>query len=263
MNLIATVFEMDSPVFGICFVAGSMLSSVIGLLILRRFISAERLKKHHEIASYFFLMVGTLYAVLIAFAIYTVWTQYQDAGAKLESEANAVGDLSRMSAGLPDAQRAKVREALLKYIHAVLDDEFPAMVQGRQSDRTWAAVQQLTNVYTEASITDAKDQIFIAESLKHLNALFNYRRARLFTSRGTVPLLLWYLLFGGGTALVAFTYLFGHESLMWQAVMTAALAGTLTFSLFLVIAYDGPYSGSVRIGPAPYELELNHVSAQH
>jgi|SRR5580658_5406274 hypothetical protein len=254
---------MDSPLFGTLFVCGSMVVSVVGLVVVRRFVNLVWLKKHHEIASYFFLMIGTLYAVLIAFAIYVVWTQFQDAGAKLEAEANAVGDLSRMAAGLPDPQHAEVRDALLNYIHAVLDDEFPAMAEGRESPRTWAAMQRLMDVYTKAEVGNVKDQVFTTESLKHLNELSNFRRSRLFTSRGTVPQLLWYLLFGGGAVLVAFTYFFGHESVAWQGAMTAALAGTLSFSLYLIIAFNGPFDGSTRVSPTPYQVELQHVSARY
>ncbi len=138
----------------------------------------------------------------------------------------------------------------------------PAMADGRDSPRTWAAVQQLMDVYTGATISSTKDQVFMAESLKHLNELSNYRRARLFTSRGTVPQLLWYLLFGGGAVLIAFTYFFGHESIAWQGAMTAALAGTLSFSLYLIVAYNGPFDGTTRVSPAPYQLELEHVTAR-
>ena len=262
MNSLLAAMQMDTPYVGTIFVCGSMLLSVLGLILVRRFVNLEWLKQHHEIASYFFLMIGTLYAVLIAFAIFVVWTQFQDAGANLEREVNAVGDLSRMAAGLPDPQHQQIRKALINYIHAVLDDEFPAMADGRESARTWAAVQQVMDAYTGATVSNAKDQVFLAESLKHLNELSNYRRMRLFTSRGTVPQLLWYLLFGGGVVLIAFTYFFGHESIAWQGAMTAALAGTLSFSLFLIVAYNGPFDGATRVSPAPYQLELEHVSAR-
>lgn len=39
-------------------------------------------------------MIGTLYAVPIAFAIFVVWNNYRDAGTDLQHEANEVGDLS-------------------------------------------------------------------------------------------------------------------------------------------------------------------------
>ncbi len=256
-------FSMDTPLYGSLFVCSSMLISVLGLLIVRRFVNITWLKEHHEVASYFFLMIGTLYAVLIAFAIFVVWTQFQDAGTNLEREVNAVGDLSRMSAGLPEPQRSNVRDALLNYIHAVLEDEFPAMADGRESPRTWAAIEKLMVAFTAAPITDTKSQIYTAESLRHLNDLSNYRRIRLFTSRGTVPQLLWYLLFLGGIVLFAFTYFFGHESVAWQSAMTASLAGTLAFSLYLIMAFNGPFDGTTRVNPTPYEVELQHVTARH
>jgi hypothetical protein len=124
-------------------------------------------------------------------------------------------------------------------------------------------MQKLMNVYTAAPVSDPKTQIYTAESLRHLNDLSNYRRIRLFTSRGTVPELLWYLLFSGGIVLVAFTYFFGHESIVWQGAMTAALTGVLTFSLYLIVAFNGPFDGAARVSPAPYELELQHVMARH
>jgi Na+/proline symporter len=92
-----------------------------------------------------------------------------------------------------------------------------------------------------------------------LNDVSNDRRIRLFTSRGTVPQLLWYLLFLGGIVLIAFTYFFGHESVAWQSAMTAALAGTLAFSLYLIMAFNGPFDGSTRVNPTPYEVELQHI----
>lgn len=253
---------MDSPLYGSLFVCAVMVVSVLGLVIVRRFVDIESLKRHHDVASFFFLMIGTLYAVLIAFAIFVVWTQFQDAGTNLEREVNEVGDLSHMSVSMPDPLRTNIRTALIEYIHAVLEDEFPAMADGRESQRTWAAIQNVWKAYDAGDPNNPKFQAFYAESIRHLNELSNYRRIRLFTSRGTVPQTLWYLLFSGGIVLVLFTYFFGHESLAWQAAMTAALAGTLAFSLYLIVAYNGPYDGSTRIAPTPYLMELQHVEAR-
>ena len=105
-------------------------------------------------------------------------------------------------------------------------------------------------------------QAYYSESLTHLNALADFRRTRLFTSRGTVPTSLWGLLFSGGILLIAFTYLFGHESISFQAAMTAALAGILAFSLFLIISLDTPYSGVASVTPEPFKIELQHIAAR-
>jgi len=254
---------METPFGGTVFVFFVMSLSVAGLVLVRRYADIAWLKRQHEVASFFFLMIGTLYAVLIAFAIFVVWTSFQDAGANLEHEANEVGDLSRMAMTMPDPMRTNIQAALADYIHAVVEDEFPAMAEGRDSQRTWQAIENLWKIYAEAEPATLKAQANYAESLRHMNDLSNDHRTRLFTSRGTVPSMLWYLLYSGGIVLIAFTYFFGHESLLSQGAMTAALAGILAFSLFLITAYDSPYAGAARVSPAPFQLELQHVMARH
>jgi hypothetical protein len=250
---------MDTPMGAVIVIGTSMLLSIAGLLVVRRYANVDWLKRHHEVASYFFLMIGTLYAVLIAFAIYVVWSASKEAGTNLEHEATEVADLSRLSMAMPDPLRRKITPALMEYLNAVVEDEFPGMQQGRDSQRTWTAVQNLWAVYATAQPETPQSQAYFTESLKHLTQLSDYRRTRLFASHGTVPVTLWYLLLSGGVLLIAFTYFVGHESVWSQAAMTAALAGVLAFSLFLVWSLNSPYSGVASVTPDPFKLELAHV----
>ncbi len=253
---------MDTPVNGVLLIGASMLFSVAGLLLVRRYVDIDWLKRHHEVASYFFLMIGTLYAVLVAFAIFVVWSDFKDAGINLEHEATEVADLSRLSTAMPDAHRKSMSMALMEYLNAVVEDEFPAMAQGRDSQRTWDAVQKLWDAYGTFRPETPQMQAYLAESLRHLIQLSDFRRTRLFASRGTVPATLWCLLVSGGILLIAFTYFLGHESVWSQAGMTAALAGILAFSLFLVLSLDSPYSGVSRVTPHAFQVELGHVAAR-
>ena len=247
---------------GVIVICASILLSVAGLLVVRRYVDVDWLKRHHEVASYFFLMMGTLYAVLIAFAIFVVWSESKDAATNLEHEATEVADLSRLLTAMPDPLRRKITTALMEYLNAVVEDEFPSMQHGRDSQRTWTAVQNLWDVYGTSQPDTPRLQAYFAESLKHLTQLSDYRRTRLFASRGTVPATLWYLLLSGAVLLVAFSYFFGHESVWSQAAMTAALAGVLAFSLFLIRSLDTPYSGVAHITPQPFSLELQHVASR-
>ncbi len=247
---------------GVMVVGTAMLLSVAGLLVVRRYVNIDSLKRHHEVASHFFVMIGSLYAVLIAFSIYVVWSASKEAGANLEHEATEVADLSRLSMAMPDPLRRKITPALMEYLNAVVEDEFPDMQQGRDSERTWTAVQNLWDVYGTSQPETARLQAYFGESLRHLTRLSDYRRTRLFASHGTVPAMLKGLLLCGAILLIAFTYLVGHENVWSQAAMTAALAGVLSFSLFLIGTLDSPYSGVARITPQPFQLELRHVATR-
>lgn len=251
---------MDTPLNGVILILLAMLVSVVGLMIVRHFVDVHRLKEYHEVASYFFLMLGTLYAVLVAFAIFVVWDGFTQAGTNLEHEANEVGDLSRLSMAMPDPMRKKVSVALGEYLNSVTADEFPAMANGHGSQRTWIAVQNLWDVYDGFKPDTLQMQAYLTQSLEHLARLSDYRRMRLFASRGTVPDALWMLLISGGVLLIAFTYLFGHDSLFSQAAMTAVLAGILAFSLFLIASLDTPYSGVAHMTPEAFRVEAQHVT---
>ena len=253
---------METPLSGALLIGGSMLFSVTGLLLVRRCVAIDWLKRHHEVASYFFLMIGTLYAVLVAFAVYVAWTDFNSAGTNLEHEATEVADLSRLSTAMPDPYRKNISVALMAYLNAVVQDEFPAMAEGRDSQRTWDSVQRLWDVYGTFRPENPQMQAYLAESLKHLTQLSDYRRTRLFTSRSSVPANLWCLLISGGILLIAFTYFLGHESVWSQAGMTAALAGLLAFSLFVILSLDTPYSGVARVTPQAFKIELAHVAAR-
>jgi len=87
---------------GVIVIGTSMLLSVAGLLVVRRYVSVGWLKRHDEVAGSFFFMIGTLCAVLIAFVILVVWTASKEAGTTLEHEATEVCDLSRLSTALPE-----------------------------------------------------------------------------------------------------------------------------------------------------------------
>ncbi len=251
---------MDTPLFGVVWIVGSMVLSVAGFLVVRRYADVSRLRRQHDVANSYFSIIGTLYAVLIAFAVYVVWSGFKEASANLQHEATEIADLSRLSTAMPDADRRNITLALMEYLNAVVQDEFPAMVEGRSSDRTWAAAQRLWDAYGSFQPQTPQMQAYLAESLTHLTRLSDYRRTRLFTSSGSVPLSLWCFLIPGGILLTAFTWFFGHEDSLSQAAMTAALTGILTFSLFLILSLDTPYSGVARVTPQAFALELNHVA---
>ena len=252
---------MDSVVVEVSVVLAAMLLSAAGVVVVRRHADVEWLEHHHEIAGYFVTIIGTLYAVLLAFAVFAVWNDFKQASSNLQEEANRIGDLSRLAKGLSEPLREDVRTALLGYVRSVLEDEFPAMAEGRDSPHTWQATGNLWNVYRSGAPGDDKARFYYEESVKRLVEMGDYRRLRLLASQGTVPGILWWLLCTGAVLLVGFTYFFALPSIRSQVVMTAALGGFLAFTLLLIAALNGPFDGAVRVSADPVKIELSHLSA--
>ena len=55
------------------------LLAMCGPVVVRRFVSLERLRANNEVAGFKFATVGVLYAVLLAFAVVVVWEKFSQA----------------------------------------------------------------------------------------------------------------------------------------------------------------------------------------
>jgi hypothetical protein len=249
---------MSTWLSGSLIVLGSVLLSLLALFAVRRRLRTELLKEHHDVAAAIYAVVGTIYAVLLAFAVVIVWQAFTDTQGTVAQEANALSDLERMSRGFPVQTRRQVHEAARTYGHVVITREWPLMAQGHSSPQANAALVELWHVYTDLRQSERSNPLY-AESLTRLNDLTDHRRLRLLASQNRVPLLMWLMLALGGVMVVLFSYLFAVGNLWHQAFMTVMLSGMIAFGVFLIFALNGPFAGSVKVKPSAFVTALQNM----
>ncbi len=191
---------------GLLMVVGTVGVAILGMLLVRRLVPLDFLQMHHEVGGYMIGVMGTVYAVILAFIVFFVWNQYQIAASAVVAEANGVGDLSQMIKRLPEPLQSQLRGALVNYLQVVIDSEWPAMGSQNESQEAWSAMQNIWEIYRRADIPrDEHEQIFYSQSLQQMNTLSNSRRARLFAGYWKVPTLIWVLLWLEGAIILGFT----------------------------------------------------------
>lgn len=218
-------------------------TAVTGAVVVRHTIPGDVLRGHHDVAAAILGVMGTLYAVLLAFTVIVTWNHYTDANNATDAEAAHLGDLSRLT------ESDRVRTLIHNYRRAVVDDEWPAMRRGEQSAVAQSALRALWNECRSTRPANAREDAIYAESMRQLVAISDSRRARIHSLRDDVPPLMWIILIGGGAMVVAFTYLFGPQRIALHALMVGALATLIVMSLFLVHALDNPFDGWPHIDP--------------
>jgi hypothetical protein len=253
---------MQTWLQGLLIVGVSVLLAHVGLRLVRRKVPLPVHETQHEVGGFFIGVVGAIYAVLLAFVVVAVWDDFSEAKQVVQSEANQLNDLSRMAQGFNPATRQLVLEGLRNYARAVVDEEWETMSRGQGSPRAQDAMDNLWRIYTGFEPQAGRESLLFAESLDRMNELSNSRRQRLFISADDIPGLIRILLWGGGLIVLAFTYFFGVKSIRSQALMTAALAGEIAFILFLIVALDNPFHGSVRVSPEPIQQILERIGKQ-
>jgi hypothetical protein len=225
--------------------------SMLGPGLVRRFVTLERLTANNEIAGFKYATLGVLYAVFLAFAIIVVWQKFSDAEADVVQEAGAATTIFRLSQGMDEKSGADIRGAVSTYLKVAIAEDWPAMDHGETSaSRT--ARQSLDAIYAALLSSAPADRIgnpVMAELLHQLDAMTQARRARLIASEGSVPGIIWVVLFGGAVVAIVFTFFFGTRNLRAQVMMTGLLAVMIFAELLIIVAIDRPFTGSVKVEP--------------
>jgi Protein of unknown function (DUF4239) len=242
---------------------GVILIVLLGLYLVRRIVGVDKLKSNHELAGFLIGIVGTIYAVLLAFVVVVEWQKHTDASNTVATEANVLGDLSRMAERLPSEQRKQVLSQLVDYAQSVANDEWPMLASGNSSDKTTRLLNQIwKNYVTDQNPQTAAETALYSESLRRLNELSDSRRLRINSSRDGLSSMLWVVLIGGGMVTLAFTYFFGAANLRAQLLMVAALTGEIAFILILIVLLDNPYRGELKVTPDPIREQADHIGGR-
>lgn len=240
-------------VLGVAIVAVSVGLSLGGLILVRRSVTLRTLESHHEVAGFILAVVGVVYAVLLAFVVVVTWQQFEDARTATDTEAAQIAGLYRTSVAFP-AGGARMRSALRAYTRSVVDDEWPEMAEHhRESRRTDVALVRVWAALRAVRPRGTSQEMFYQEAVTRLVDTSELRQNRVLRSGTQLPVPVWVVLIAGAAISVGFTYFFGVQSFVAQALMVGALAAITGLVLFLILSLDLPFTGDVGVGPTPME----------
>ena len=239
-------------------VALATLASILGLVAFRALAPLDALTRSSGEVGNYLQTVGGIYAVLLAFVVFVVWGQFNDARTFIEREANALVDLHRTASGLPNGTRAAIQNLLRDYVTAVLTDEWRAMARhdaatldriGQKLDEVWLEIHRCrpetvseTSMYTEV--------------LSRFNDVTDLRTSRLTSAGFRIPLTMKVLLYTGAFIVTGSMYLIYIPALWLHALVTGALGGAISHVLYLIIDLDNAFAGNMQVSAAPYERTL-------
>src|SRR5580700_2600147 len=90
-------------------------------------------------------LVGDIYAVLLAFAIFVIWGQFTEVENCVIRECDSLGDLLRFSAYLNADGRANIRNAVATYARHVVQYEWQTLGDGQRDERADQYFDRLSN----------------------------------------------------------------------------------------------------------------------
>ena len=218
-------------------------------------------RDHTVLGAAIFSVIGTTYAVLLAFMATTAWSQYSDAEALARREANLVGSLFTASHAMPDPAGATVRDTLDAYLVKVIGTEWPAQIEGTEVAPTESLLTHLNGMIMQWAPTGAAQSAIQSAMTTRLDDVETARRDRRLASHGSIPDLVWTVLLAGGVLVVSFSFMLGGPTQAIHLLMTGALVGSGVLVLLLIIGLSSPFHGSVTISPDAYRAVLAEMRA--
>jgi hypothetical protein len=211
-------------------------------------------------------VIGTMFAVLLAFTIFYSLQNYQRARDGGSMEAISVTELHNVADVLEGHQGTRLHGELICYSRAVIADEWPAMQRGQSSASVQHWVDTMVADFASINPGNAREEAAYAQWFDQQAQRRDGRRARAAEAQPSVPVPLWIVLGIGATAI--FTYMCvqadKRESAVVQAVPIAFVAALVTSALLVVAFLDNPYgdwAGSLQ--PDQMRVTLTLIDDGH
>jgi Protein of unknown function (DUF4239) len=208
---------------------------------------AEKRRAHNDLIGWQLSVLGTTYAVIIGFMLYTVWISFGEADLNADAEANSLVNVYRLTDGLPPQQGAKLKALARAYGDAVVDHEWGEMADGKTPVETREIIRQMWLTLTTSKADFPTETTVQDHALYELSALAGYRRIRLVQNAARLPGVLWFVLLVGGIVTIASTCMFGAVNGALHVIQVSAFALLISLVLVAVADINRPFQGSVHV----------------
>jgi hypothetical protein len=247
----------------ILIILGSTGAALLFLFAVTRIWPHHARKESNDFTGAVVAVIGTTYAVILAFTLSGVWHNFQEAQTNEEQEANALTNAYRIAIQLQDPSARRIEELCAQYADNALNHEWPEMKNDQMPPEADAITDQLWQLAGQTQAHAAPDAIAAYQLMEELRLLTQYRRLRLMQARERLPILLWAVLIAGGVITVAAACFFGVSNFRFHMLQVLMLSFLISLVLFAIADIDRPYQGLVTVEPQGFESAAQGLQQNH
>lgn len=238
-------------------ITGCVVASLAFLFAVTRASAAHARKESNDFTGAVVAVIGTTYAVILAFMLANVWNMAQQAAANEEQEANALVNVWRIAGELQLPAANQIQVLCAKYADSAINQEWPAMAESRPlPPETGEIINQLWHLAGQIQAQPGRSSIAEYQLMEELRLLTEFRRLRIMQSREGLPGILWAILIAGGIITVAASCLFGVPNFKFHILQVVVLTFLISLVLVAIADIDRPFQGPVRVQPEGFIFSL-------
>ncbi len=239
---------------------GVMTLSLLYMVVINHVWPAKDRYAKEDMIGWQLSILGTTYAVIVGFMLYTEWTNFVAVQLNVEMEASALQNLYRLSYGLPDASRTELQAQTRAYASAVVDADWPDMAAGRVPERSHTINQELWKSLMSVHATTASESTAQDHALSQLTSLTQGRRIRVLQSLSRLPGIFWCVLVVGAVLTIVSVGTFGSRVYWLHAFQVFSLTLLITLAMLAIADLNRPFQGWVHVGNYAFQRAQQNMS---
>jgi hypothetical protein len=189
-------------------------------------------------------VIGTMFAVMLAFVILFALQSYQRARDGSSVEAIAITELHSVAGAFESPSSDRLQGDLVCYARAVTEDEWPAMRKGQSSELVQSWIDKMGHEFEMTEPRGARQETAYAQWFDLQEHRREGRRERLAQATAVVPLQLWFVLSIGAAVTIAYMCAQAdrREGRLIQSIPIGFFSALVTAGLLVVYFLDHPYA---------------------
>jgi hypothetical protein len=246
---------------------------VVGITIALAFLIASLMRfpleffisdKDLVVVGVIYQVVGTIYAVLLAFTLLGVWQNFSKAELSVQTEAFALLDLVQILESSASTELTHIREAALNYLQLVVLHEWPTLKNITKNVVTVHEISRgssvrITHLVQDVEPSTAREVAIFSQSLTLLSAWLDARRVRILIGKGNTAKALWPLLLTGAFFLFSFHGLFLASTMGLWILLLLGMSAVVGLSFYLIFSLDCPYNGKLSVDTSPFDWAISSL----
>jgi Protein of unknown function (DUF4239) len=225
----------------------TMTGSMLFMATLNRIWPREKRQVHNDLIGWQLNIIGTTYAVILGFMLYTVWTEFGAATLTVDLEASALRNVYRLAEGLPEQQRVQLQLQARSYAVAVINQDWPEMGHSQTPEESHKINQDMWKTLMSVKVATPSEITAEDHALYELSSLTEHRRTRLLQSKHRLPTIFWGVLLVGGFLTITSASMFGSANARLHAAQVFSFTLLITLVLLAIADVNLPYRGWVHV----------------
>ncbi|AKJ09186.1 membrane protein [Streptomyces incarnatus] len=206
-----------------------------------------------DVIEYMTMWIGVVYAIVLGLAIAGVWEARSSAQDHVQSEAQALHEISERVRVYPPDVRDKVRHDVNTYVSYVVHHEWRTMAHDeRVTDRGAQLLQKVRQDVTDYQPKGDFEAQAYQPLLDQMTAADQARNARADSTGATMPPVVWWGLLTGAVVTIGMVFALQIRRTRRELVLAGLFSATIAFMLFLIWDFDAPYSRGIAVTAEPF-----------